>query len=113
MGENHFAMWPVFAYGVVLLLAAAAYALLVRALLAINGGDSALAKAVGKDIKGKLSVLIYIASLSLAFIHPYLSLAGYVAVAIIWFVPDKRMENALGLNSGDARAYQRSNPPPP
>ncbi len=97
MGANHFAMWPVFTYGIVLLLAAAAYALLVRALLAVNGGEFALAKAVGKDVKGRLSVLIYIISLSLAFVHPYLGLAGYVVVAIIWFVPDKRMENALGI----------------
>lgn len=97
MGANHFAMWPVFIYGVVLLMAAAAYAILVRALLSINGGDSALAKAVGKDAKGKLSLLIYIVSLSLAFIHPYLSLAGYVIVAVIWFIPDKRMEDALRI----------------
>jgi uncharacterized membrane protein len=97
MGANHFSMWPVFIYGVVLLSAAAAYAVLVRALLSINGDDSALAKAVGKDVKGSLSVLIYVVSLLLAFIHPYLSLAGYVIVAVIWFVPDRRMENALGI----------------
>ncbi len=95
MGENHFALWPVVLYGGLLLAAGAAYALLGRALVRANGADSAIATALGRDRKGKLSVLIYAVSLALAFVHPYLALAGYAVVAAIWLVPDKRMEKVM------------------
>jgi uncharacterized membrane protein len=96
MGETQFAMWPVISYGVVLLMAGVAYTILVWRLVAINGKDSALAIAVGKDVKGNISIVIYLVSLALAFVHPYLSLSGYLLTALIWLVPDKRMENAFG-----------------
>jgi len=96
MGETHFAMWPVIAYGVILLMAATAYSILVWRLIAINGRKSALATAVGKDVKGNISLVIYLVSLPLAFLHPYLSLGGYLAIALLWLIPDRRMENAFG-----------------
>jgi len=96
MGEAQFAMWPVIGYGVVLLMAALAYTILVWRLVRINGRKSPLAIAVGKDVKGNISIVIYLVSLALAFVHPYLSLAGYLLTALIWLVPDKRMENAFG-----------------
>jgi len=95
MGENHFARWPVFFYGVVLLCCAMAYTILVRFLLAANGPDSLLAKAVGNDWKGNISLAIYVLALGLSFIHPLLSIACYVTVAVIWFIPDKRIERVL------------------
>ena len=96
MGETHFAQWPVVAYGVVLLMAAIAYTILVWRLVRINGKKSPLALAVGKDVKGNISIVVYLVALPLAFVHPYLGLAGYLVIALIWLVPDKRMENTLG-----------------
>ena len=96
MGETYYAMWPVITYGVVQLMAAAAYSILVWRLIAINGRDSALAIAVGKDVKGHISLVIFLAALPLAFVHTYLSLACYLAVALLWLIPDKRMEKAFG-----------------
>jgi uncharacterized membrane protein len=96
MGENNFAAWPVALYGVVLLLAACAYYLLVRSLLALHEKDSTLAVAVGSDFKGKISIVIYAVAIPLAFIIPGLSFALYVLVAVIWFIPDRRIEKVLG-----------------
>jgi TMEM175 potassium channel family protein len=96
MGENNFAAWPVALYGVVLLLAACAYFLLVRSLLALHGNDSTLAIALGSDFKGKISIVIYAIAIPLAFIVSLLSCALYVLVAIIWFIPDRRIERVLG-----------------
>jgi uncharacterized membrane protein len=96
MGENNFAAWPVALYGMVLLLAACAYYLLVRALLALHDEDSPLVIAVGDDFKGKISIVIYAAAIPLAFIVPLLSCALYVLVAVIWFIPDRRIERAIG-----------------
>ena len=95
MGENHFSKWTVFAYGVVMLASAIAYAILLRVLIAVNGADSPIAKAVGADWKGKASLGIYALGLLLVFAHPLAAIACYVAVAIMWLVPDKRMERAL------------------
>ncbi len=95
MGATRFAKWPVVGYGLILLLAAASYNILVGRLIAANGRESALANAVGKDVKGNISLAIYIAALPLAFIHPYLSLCGYFVVALLWLVPDRRMEKAV------------------
>jgi len=95
MGENHFTAIPVAAYGVVLLGSACAYYILIRVLLASHGKDSLLAKAVGNDLKGYISLAIYVASLGLAFVQPWIAFAGYVLVACIWFVPDRRFEKLL------------------
>jgi uncharacterized membrane protein len=96
MGENNFAAWPVALYGVVLLLAACAYYLLVRSLLARHEKDSTLVVAVGGDFKGKISIVIYAAAIPLAFIIPLVSCALYVLVAVIWFIPDQRIERVMG-----------------
>jgi uncharacterized membrane protein len=95
MGENRFAPWPVALYGVVLLFAAIAYFILTRALVSLHDKDSVLAKALGRDTKEKVSVLIYLIAIPLAFFQPWLSYAFYVMVAIIWLVPDRRIEKKL------------------
>ncbi len=96
MGETAFATWPVVAYGVILLGAALAYTLLTLALLGANGRDSLLAQAVGRDIKGKLSGALYVLALPLAFVSAWFALAVHVLVAVIWLVPDRRIEQRLG-----------------
>ena len=95
MGETHFAPWPVAAYGVVLLLAGCAYFILTRALIAHHGQDSALARAVGSDRKGLVSVLLYAVAAPAAFLNPQISCAIYVLVALIWFIPDRRIEKTI------------------
>jgi uncharacterized membrane protein len=95
MGENHFAQWPVFLYGVVLFMTAVAYTILALLLVKQAGPDSPIAKAVGRDWKGKLSMLIYIGATALAFVTPKISLALYTIVAFIWFIPDPRIEKVL------------------
>ena len=95
MGENHFTAWPVALYGVVLLLAAVAYFILVRTLIATHGKESVLAAAVGRDFKGKVSVLIYAVAIPLAFVNSWVAGALYVVVAMVWFVPDRRIERSL------------------
>lgn len=96
MGENHFASLPVALYGVVLFFAGMAYFLLARTLIAFHGGDSTLARAIGRDNKGKLSVALYATAIALAFVQPALACAMYVLVAVIWLVPDRRIEKTLG-----------------
>ena len=81
---------PAAAYGVVLLASGFAYSLLVRALVRANGGDSAVARAIGSDAKGNISLVIYAAAVPLAFVSPWISYALYVVVALVWFVPDRR-----------------------
>ena len=95
MGENHFATGPIALYGVVLLFAAIAYFMLTRTLIALHGKDSTLATAVGKDFKGKISVVIYLVAILLSFINSWISLALYFLVAIMWLVPDRRIEKTL------------------
>ena len=95
MGENDFAAMPVALYGVVFLCAAIAYYVLVRTLLALHGTGSVLATAIGSDLKGKVSVLIYAVAILLAFVAPILACALYVAVAAMWLVPDRRIEKSL------------------
>jgi uncharacterized membrane protein len=95
MGRNNFAAWPVALYGIVLLLAAVAYFVLTRALLSCHAGDSKLAAALGRDFKGKVSVLIYLAAIPLAFVKPWLAWGLYVLVAVVWLVPDRRIEKTL------------------
>jgi uncharacterized membrane protein len=95
MGETEFAHGPVAAYGAVQLLAGCAYFLLSRTLVANHCVESSLVAAVGRDTKGKLSVLLYAAAIPLAFVEPRVSCALYVVVAIMWLVPDRRIEAAL------------------
>jgi uncharacterized membrane protein len=95
MDENHFAPLTVAAYGVVLLCAGIAYFILTRVLLRSHERDSLLAKALGSDVKGKLSVLIYAAAIPLAFVHPLIACALYVLVAAMWLLPDRRFEKLL------------------
>ncbi|NJL45351.1 MAG: DUF1211 domain-containing protein [Leptolyngbyaceae cyanobacterium SM2_3_12] len=94
-GENHFSALPVALYGGVLLMAAIAYYILSRLLITHHGKDSTLARVMGRDFKGKVSLGIYATAILLAFINPGLSLALYVGVAIIWLIPDPRIEKAL------------------
>lgn len=95
MGENHFASLPVAFYGVILLLAAIAYYILARTLVAYHGQESALATALGRDDKGKVSVAMYAVAIPLAFVQPWLACALYVLVAVIWLIPDRRIEKTL------------------
>ena len=95
MGENHFAMWPVVFYGVVLLMNAIAYTILALALISHHGRDSLLARAIGKDWKGKLSMVTYATAIGLTFVNPWIGLALYAVVAGIWLIPDKRIEKVL------------------
>jgi uncharacterized membrane protein len=98
MGENHFAVAPTALYGVVLLMAAIAYYLLEQAIIRAQGPDSILKKAVGRDLKGKLSPLLYILAIVAAPFSTWVSEALYVAVALIWLIPDRRIENVLSRN---------------
>ena len=95
MGENHFAAWPVALYGTVLLSAAIAYVILTRVLVSSHGRDSALAKAVGKDCKGKVSLVCYAVAIPLAFVHSWLACGLYVLVVVMWLIPDRRIEREL------------------
>lgn len=97
LGENHFTAWPTALYGVVLFMAAVAYFILTRALLAVHGegGNTKLAAALGRDFKGKTSVLVYAAAIGLAFVIPEVSLALYALVAAVWLIPDRRIEHVL------------------
>jgi uncharacterized membrane protein len=95
MGATRFASQPVAIYGIVLLLAAGAYFILVQSLLALHPHDSALAVAVGEDFKGKISLVIYLLAIPLAFIVAWLACLLYVIVALIWLAPDPRIEKTL------------------
>ena len=95
MGDNFLAPVPTAVYGAVLLMPAIAYLLLQKAILRKQGARSVLAKALGQDLKGKLSALLYIAGIALAFVNSWMSVALYVLVAAIWFVPDRRIERVI------------------
>ena len=95
MGENHFASLPTALYGVVLLMAAYSYVGLQRAIVAADGASSPLARAVGADRKGLVSRLLYMVATAGAFIRPWIAWTLYVAVALLWFVPDRRIERVL------------------
>ncbi|HQR20887.1 MAG TPA: TMEM175 family protein [Burkholderiaceae bacterium] len=100
MGENHFAATPSALYGVVLLMAACAYWMLQQAIIATEGPASILRTAVGADWKGKLSPLLYIVAIISARFAPWLAQAIYVAVALIWLIPDRRIERVLPRHGG-------------
>ncbi len=94
-GENHFAAAPTALYGVVLLLAAIAYYVLQRTIIKSQGPDSILARAVGHDFKGKISPVLYTAGILVSFYKPWIANGIYVLVALMWLVPDRRIERAL------------------
>jgi uncharacterized membrane protein len=93
VGENHLAPVPTAVYGILFLLAAIAYVILQRAIIADQGKDSKLAAAVGKDTKAKLSTALYVVAIPMAFVHPWIADALYVFVALLWLVPDRRIES--------------------
>ena len=99
MGENHFASIPTAFYGGVLLMAAIAYTILQWQILRIEGPQSVLATALGTDLKGKLSPLVYIVAIGAAFVNPAIAEGMYVLVALMWLIPDRRIERALARDA--------------
>jgi TMEM175 potassium channel family protein len=95
MDENHFASLPVALYGVVLFMAGLAYFILAHLLVAHHGKDSVLATALGRDVKGKASLIVYAAAIPLSFVNPWIAFTLYVVVAVMWLVPDPRIEKTL------------------
>jgi uncharacterized membrane protein len=100
VGHNHLSPAPTALYGVVLLLAAVAYFILQQTIIASQGNESILKRAVGRDIKGKMSPILYAAAIPLAWYQPWISAALYVFVALVWLVPDRRIERVLRV-AGD------------
>jgi uncharacterized membrane protein len=92
IGETHFAAAPMAIYGAVLLMAAIGYTILVITILSVEGRDSVVARALGSDFKGRISLLFYALGIPAAFVHPGIAGALYIAVALIWLVPDRRIE---------------------
>ena len=101
MGENHFAPAPTALYGVVLLLTAIAYTILQRTILASEGPGSLLATAVGTDLKGKLSPVLYLIAIPLSFLEEAVAGALYVVVALMWLIPDRRIERVIASRQGE------------
>jgi uncharacterized membrane protein len=99
MGENHFAAAPVALYGVVLLGSGCAYYIMVRLLLASHARDSLLVRAMGSDFKGRVSIWLYLVAIAVAFALPWLAGVLYCTVAVIWLVPDRRIEKVLAPNA--------------
>jgi uncharacterized membrane protein len=95
MGENHYDSLPTASYGVVLLMAGIAYYVLKTAIISAEGPESQLAAALGDDLKGRISPVIYIVAVPLAFVDKWIAVALYVVVAIMWFVPDRRIESRI------------------
>ena len=95
MGENNFSAWPVALYGTVHFFSGIAYLILTRALIALHGKDSVLAVAIGRDFKGAVSAVILALAIPLAFFRTWVSCAMYVLLALIWFVPDRRIEKTM------------------
>jgi uncharacterized membrane protein len=95
MGENQFAALPTAAYGVVLLFSGVAFSILTRLILAAQGPDSPLKAAIGSDLKSRISMMLYVAAIPLAFVHRLIAAAIYVLVALIWLIPDRRIESRL------------------
>ena len=95
MGENKFAPWPVAFYGIIMLGAAIAYFILAHALIALHGRDSALATALGRDLKGRVSVVIYGAAIPFSFVDSWFACGLYVLVAVMWLIPDRRIEKVI------------------
>jgi len=96
MGQNFLAPVPTAVYGIVLLMPAIAYTLLQRAIMRKQGAQSVLAKALGGDIKGKISIVLYLAGIAAAFVSPWAAVAIYLLVAVMWLIPDRRIESVFG-----------------
>ncbi len=96
MGENHFASAPMALYGTILLFSAIAYSILQSIIMKRHGKDSLLSKAIGRDLKGKLSVILYLIAIPSAFLSQWIAGGIYVFVALMWLVPDRRIENTFG-----------------
>jgi uncharacterized membrane protein len=92
MGQNHFESLPTAAYGIVMMFAAVAYYILAHTLLAAQGPDSRLARALGRDRKGQISNVLWAAGIVLSFVNEWMALAIYIGVALIWLIPDTRIE---------------------
>ena len=101
MGNNHFAPNTTALYGFVLLMAAIAYTILQQTILRAPGASEVLAKAVGRDWKGKVSLLFYISAIPLSFVNRWIACGLYVAVALVWFIPDRRIERMVGTGTND------------
>jgi uncharacterized membrane protein len=112
-GENHFSPVPMAAYGVVLLLAAIAYLVLQRVIIASQGPQSVVAAAVRGDTKGRLSVLVYAIAIPSAFVSPWIAGALYTAVVMMWLIPDRRIERIVAEETGQSRTPARSPARPP
>jgi uncharacterized membrane protein len=95
MGENHFSQWPVIVYGLVLVMNGLAYVILCRLLIKEAGPGSALAAALGRDWKGRLSLIVYVIAIGLAFVDARIALTLYVIVVLMWFIPDRRIEKKI------------------
>ena len=95
MGENHFTRWPVILYGLLLIMTGIAYYILCILLIKEAGADSTLAKALDNDWKGMVSVIVYAVAVGLAFVNPWLAFSIYVMVALMWFIPDRRIEKKV------------------
>jgi uncharacterized membrane protein len=102
MGENHFARWPVILYGAVLIMNGISYTILCNQLIRVAGPGSPLAIALGRDWKGKLSVVIYAIAIPLAFVNRWLGFGLYIAVAVMWFIPDRRIEKTVSNASSES-----------
>ncbi|WP_213777383.1 TMEM175 family protein [Caballeronia sp. dw_276] len=95
MGENHLASWPTALYGFDLFMTAFAWYILTRALIGLHGANSMLERAIGSDVKGKLSVVLYLVAIAASFWEPWVAAALYAVVAVVWLVPDRRVEKVL------------------
>jgi uncharacterized membrane protein len=112
MGENHFETGPVVAYGFVLFMCASAYSLLVRRLIAHHDKNTTLAEAVGNDRKGKISIVLYLAGIALAWFAAWLGFLVYVGVAVMWLIPDRRIERkVVEEERDDASGAADASPP--
>ena len=100
MGENHFTTAPTALYGAVMLMAAIAYYILQSTIVVQQGRDSKLAKSIGRDLKGKLSPVLYAIAVATAFFRPWISCSVYVLVALMWLIPDRRIERVVDESSG-------------
>ena len=100
MGENNFGKWPVIFYGIILIMNVISYTILAQTLVSHHGKDSLLAKALGKDWKGKWSLIIYASAIGLSFIHSGIGMFLYFVVAVIWLIPDTRIEKVLVAEAG-------------
>ena len=111
MGENHFSPLPTAIYGIVLLCAGISYYILQTIIVRAQGPHSTLAAAIGRDLKGKLSPLLYAAAIPLAFVHQAIADAIYVVVALIWLVPDRRIESRFALQAETAEEAETAKTP--